>query len=559
MQFFFLTVSLQKKLLVKPEKSKKMETAKKLLIVMSLIFLFGFNTNTFSIDHSKDKLFRGFMIDAPRGVETIDYYFRLIDFCHEEELNSIIFRLTDDQGSAYLFTSHPELNMCKGAFTARELKKIVEYAQSRGIEMIPEIESFGHSRYITQTKKFMFLNDGPAGEDFNALCPVNEASLNLLKDLYTEVASIFPGQYFHIGCDEVSWGASELSKNALNNKSKYQIWAEYINKLNGCIKSLGKQTIIWGDVPIYKEKEILDLLDKDIVLMDWNYWESDKEKIESVANEILNKGFKLIGCPAVSWCEWCPRVGELQFKNLNAYAEVYNNMNNPGNLGIILSNWAPMRYLQNSQWDTYFIAAEIIKNNGAYNYMDAIPAFVKKQFGTKYNENWEKIYKTTYKETPQWECGPNDSLKFFPWSSEKQIKDIILNNKHLQNPFNEIVSLLSACKDSVNKNMSDFNDFRLTIEFIEYNYNRQNELLTFVNSKKTDLKSVKFYLKKVASEDQIQLSEIDSAWNLGRRGKPEKTDDGYMWSFYNASNYSKHLSKNPAEFMKILNNTIVAR
>jgi len=272
-----------------------MQTKRKLLAIISLVFFLSYNA--ISMVYSKEREFRGFMIDAPRATETMDYYFRLIDFLHEEKFNSIIFRLTDDQGSAYLFTSHPELNMCEGAFTALELKKIVKYAQKKGIEMIPEIESFGHSKYITQTERYQFLNDGPAGADFNALCPVNDSTFALMRDLYAEVASIFPGRYFHIGCDEVSWGASEMSKKALATKSKHQIWAEYVNKLNGCLKTIGKRTMIWGDVPIYQDKEVLDLLGKDIVIIDWNYWETNKEKIENVAHTVLNNGFQLIACP----------------------------------------------------------------------------------------------------------------------------------------------------------------------------------------------------------------------------------------------------------------------
>jgi hypothetical protein len=86
-----------------------------------------------------------------------------------------------------------------------------------------------------------------------------------------------------------------------------------------------------------------------------------------VAERILNKGFRLIACPAVAWCAWGPRVGKWQFKNINAYAEVYGKINHPNNLGIIHSKWVPSRYLQNSQWDTYAVAAEIGKNKGNYS------------------------------------------------------------------------------------------------------------------------------------------------------------------------------------------------
>jgi hypothetical protein len=527
-----------------------MQTKRKLLAIISLVFFLSYNA--ISMVYSKEREFRGFMIDAPRATETMDYYFRLIDFLHEEKFNSIIFRLTDDQGSAYLFTSHPELNMCEGAFTALELKKIVKYAQKKGIEMIPEIESFGHSKYITQTERYQFLNDGPAGADFNALCPVNDSTFALMRDLYAEVASIFPGRYFHIGCDEVNWGASEMSKKALATKSKHQIWAEYVNKLNGCLKTIGKRTMIWGDVPIYQDKEVLDLLGKDIVIIDWNYWETDKEKIENVAHTVLNNGFQLIACPALNWCGWGPRVGESQYKNISAYAEVYGKLNNPNNLGIILSNWVPKRYLQNSQWDTYAIAAAIIKNKGNYDYMDAIPTFVQKHFGAKYDANWDKIFRVIYEDAPHWACGGNGNLKFLLWHSANDIKNIQLKNKQLNNQFSELKDLLHVCQDNVTKNKRDFDDFRLTIEFMAYNYNRQNDLLAFVNSQMIDLESVDTYLKRVASEDQAMLSKINLAWSFGRRCNPDPTDKDYMWSFYLASNYSKYLSENPSEFIKIL-------
>ncbi len=527
-----------------------MQTIQKFIVFLLLILLFTFSA--ISAHRPEEKVFRGFMIDAPRGVETIEYYFRLIDFCQEEGLNSIIFRLTDDQGSAFLFTSHPELNMCEGAFSGKELKTIVEYAQNHGIEMIPEIESFGHASYIIQTKRYMYLNDGPAGEDFNALCPVNDSTLALMKDLYNEVAPIFPSQYFHIGCDEVNWGAGELSKKALETKSKSQIWSEYVNKLNGFINTIGKKTIIWGDVPLYKDTEVLDLLDKDIVIMDWNYWETNKEKIQSLAQRVLSKGFKLMGCPAVNWCAWGPRVGEKQFQNINAYAQVYGNIKDSDNLGLFLSNWVPKRYLQGSQWDTYTIAAEILKNKGNFDFMDAIPQFVINHFGVKYDANWEKIFTAIYSKTPEWGCGQDDSLKFFCWHSEKDIKDIVSANRHLTNKFVEISGLLKTCKKGVTKNLHDFDDLLLTVDFMGYNYNRQNELINFILSKKTDIKSVDAYLNKVSNEDQQMLSGINLAWSIGRRTRPSTTDKDFMWSFNLASAYSKHLDENRNEFMKIL-------
>ena len=135
-----------------------------------------------------------------------------------------------------------------------------------------------------------------------------------------------------------------------------------------------------------------------------------------------------------------PLVGDLQFRNINAYAEIYCNLSNPNNLGIILTNWKPQKYIQNSQWDTYTIAAEILKNKGNYNYMDALPAFIKTHFDATWDANWEKIYRVAYEKAPQSFCAQNDISKFLPWSGDEDIKDIVRKNMPVENPFSEIKS-----------------------------------------------------------------------------------------------------------------------
>ena len=522
-------------------------------VVLLIVMMLFLNLSSKSADIVKNKQFRGFMIDAPRTVETMEHYFRLIDFLHEENFNSVIFRLTDDEGSAYLFKSHPELKMCKGALTAEQLSKIVKYARDRGIEVIPEIESFGHSLYITQTKRFKSLNDTPAGKPYNALCPVNDTTIALMKDLYSEVAGFFPSRYFHIGCDEVNWGASEMSKQALLHRSRSQIWADYVNKLNQYVNSLGKKTIIWGDVPIYHDNEVLNLLDKDIVIIDWNYEQTDPGKVDSIAHKVLDKGFEIMGCPAINRCRWGLRVNAHQFRNIEAYAKTYTNLNNPKNLGIILTNWVPKRYLPNSQWDTYFIASEIVKNNGNYDYMKALPVFVKKHFGMDWDANWEKIYKTLYEKMPSWKCIQDDNQKFSPWSSEKQIENIITRGKRLENPFDEIYHLLLSYRNNIKTNKEDFSEFLLTVEIIAYSFDRQNSLLDFADSGNVNSTSAKVYFDKVATTDKKMLARIDSVWARDGYIENERSDEEYMWSFPEASEYSAYLSLNPSEFIRIVN------
>src|SRR6476619_6734105 len=90
---------------------------------------------------------RGFMVDPPRTPESMDYYRRLIAFSADWGFNALVFRLADDQGAAIRFESHPEFFTHKNALTAAQVRELVAYGQQRGVELIPEIESFGHTKF----------------------------------------------------------------------------------------------------------------------------------------------------------------------------------------------------------------------------------------------------------------------------------------------------------------------------------------------------------------------------------------------------------------------------
>jgi N-acetyl-beta-hexosaminidase len=145
---------------------------------------------------------RGLMVDAARLPETLAYYRRVIEFCSEWEFNTLHFRLTDDQGSALRFTSVPDLVNHDHAFTPDQLRGLVEYGASHGVDLIPEVESFGHTGFITRSPTYAHLSDSDPvhGEaEFTGIIPVDPQTLPLFEKLYREVATIFSSAYLHGG------------------------------------------------------------------------------------------------------------------------------------------------------------------------------------------------------------------------------------------------------------------------------------------------------------------------------------------------------------------------
>jgi N-acetyl-beta-hexosaminidase len=104
-------------------------------------------------------MIRGVMLDAARVPESLGYYRRVIEFCSDWELNTLQFRLADDQGTALRFSSVTNLVTHADAFTPDQLSDLAEYGKTHGVDVIPELESFGHTGYITRSPPYAHLLD----------------------------------------------------------------------------------------------------------------------------------------------------------------------------------------------------------------------------------------------------------------------------------------------------------------------------------------------------------------------------------------------------------------
>ena len=121
------------------------------------------------IEDSPSFRYRGFELDVSRTWRPAEDVYKVLDWMAYHKLNKFHWHLTDDQGWRVEIKSLPLLTE-KGAwrgpdevipssfgsgnkryggyYTQQQIKDIVKYAADRGIEIIPEIETPGHSAAI---------------------------------------------------------------------------------------------------------------------------------------------------------------------------------------------------------------------------------------------------------------------------------------------------------------------------------------------------------------------------------------------------------------------------
>lgn len=513
------------------------------------------------------KKIRGVMVDAARVPETLDYYRRVIEFCADWQLNTVHLRLADDQGTALRFKSVPGLFTHDHAFTPEQVGDLVRFASTHGIDLIPELESFGHTGFITRSTTYAHLLDATSDNstDFTGVIPVHSETLQLFAKLYHEIAEIFPSAYLHGGCDEVNWGGSALSQQALRSKSRPQIWAEYLNALSHIAEGLGKQFIVWGDFVLHKEPKILSGLKKSIIVMDWNYWDTSADQFRGALGQVKAHGSRAIGAPGLISYRWGARPGTDQLRNIDAFAQAYLESDDPGSLGVILTNWVPSRYLQNSIWDGFAYAAVAFNEGTAAAQRSAFRLFVERHYQAEWSEDWSKALQLIYDAAPGFgEHVPSAGLRLHmpvPWSTDAELQASLNKRTPGSNPFTRLHGLLASLRSSIHAHHSDFQAFALCVEYLDIVFWRESITQEQAGKGPIGRADAAALIREIAARDHQLAAALLRDWDDGRfPDSSAKTNslfgmqpkDQLVFQFTRAAAYSASLSEHPDRFFQLL-------
>lgn len=234
---------------------------------------------------------RGSMLDVARHFFSVEDVKRYIDLVAAYKINVLHLHLSDDQGWRIEIKSWPKLTEIGGStqvggggggfYTQEQYKDIVAYAQSRFVNIIPEIDMPSHVEAALASYPELSC-DGrkPAVYEgtevgFNSLCPKGgkqgELVNKFVNDVVREISAITPGPYFHVGGDE----ASKVVK-----KDDY---INFIKMFKKIVQANNKYMIGWEEV------SQSDIGPGDLV----QYWHNAK-----YADTAVRKGAKLIMSPS---------------------------------------------------------------------------------------------------------------------------------------------------------------------------------------------------------------------------------------------------------------------
>lgn len=215
-------------------------------------------------------------------VSTTADFKKIIRFLSRHKMNSYILYIED----LYRFDSHPTIGIGRGAFTRAQIDELEAYAKPRGVDIIPVFETLGNQGALLMLDEVRPLAEFPGAHSF----AVAEPTYRFLAECLDELTKTFDSPYFHAGLDE-SWDLGfGKTKERVQREGRAEIHAEHYRRVNEMIKARGKKMMMYADIILNRPK-ILQLIPKDIILMDWHY-EPDHH-FPSV-DKLRDAGFPLI-------------------------------------------------------------------------------------------------------------------------------------------------------------------------------------------------------------------------------------------------------------------------
>ena len=154
----------------------------------------------------------------------------------------------------------------EGRFTREEVRRVIDYARQRHVDVIPCVELYGHLHDLFRVERYADLAVLPHGQDLNALDP---RVMTLVGDWVGQLAQLFPSPFLHIGLDETY----ELEKSAQTaaGMAPGKIYLQHLTQVTHLAEKLGKHVVFWADMNILTANpEIIPGLPPGITGVPWH-------------------------------------------------------------------------------------------------------------------------------------------------------------------------------------------------------------------------------------------------------------------------------------------------
>lgn len=263
---------------------------------------------------------RGLNLDVARAFYPKVYIERTIDALAWNKFNRLHLHITDSQSWPLEIPALPDL-AGKGAYalglsySPKDLAEIQEYGAVRGVGVILEIDTPGHTASIARAYPELItaFNVQPGWSEYAAEPPSGQFKLNspavyeFLEKLWADLLPrLSPySSYFHTGGDELNVNVYKLDETVRSNSTEIiqPFLQKFVDFNHAKLRAAGLTPIVWEEMLLVWNLTLGD----DVVVQTW---QTDEAAAQSVAKGhktlVGNFNFWYLDCGKGQWLDFLP-------------------------------------------------------------------------------------------------------------------------------------------------------------------------------------------------------------------------------------------------------------
>ena len=186
--------------------------------------------------------------------------------------------------------------------TQSEMNTIIAYAKSKGMGVIPCVNTPGHMDAILSAANALTGTNCSYNGSVRTIDVTNETAVAFTKALLQKYITYFRSQgcqLFNMGADEYAndkYTSGGMGFGQLISSNRYKAYGDYINAVAGMIKNAGMTPMAFNDGIYFWDNESCGEIDRDILIC---YWSCGWGSVYSgycpmSASNLAGKGFKMV-------------------------------------------------------------------------------------------------------------------------------------------------------------------------------------------------------------------------------------------------------------------------